>query len=289
MSKKILVAIVAILVVFTFKDAKALYPFSGTAYNEVELGVEGIARICPTSFTKHIAFRDIIYDHSNNSVTVYLQLNKTTGWVGRWENLSKMSEQELRNFYTENFLEAYEYMTQSHEIDCGGDYMLLYSMGPLLKQIEKSGTALCFKILGPDDVYQPAVQKILTSTDIIGDWYAQIDIPQNDLTILLNFNLSDNNNCVVNCRWSSMSGQISPIEESGKAKYTLNDNWLTITFLNQEEVIRTDHVFDLVNRYQIVLKDDKMVIVNNRQFRNVDVPFGNGAENLGHAQIIFGD
>ncbi len=37
---------------------------------------------------------------------------------------------------------------------------------------------------------------------IIGDWFAQIDIPQNELTILMEINIADSENCTVKCTWS---------------------------------------------------------------------------------------
>lgn len=51
---------------------------------------------------------------------------------------------------------------------------------------------------------------------IIGDWFAQIDIPQNELTILMEINIADSENCTVKCTWS---GGFPTEEESGKAKY----------------------------------------------------------------------
>lgn len=125
------------------------------------------------------------------------------------------------------------------------------------------------------------------STDIKGDWFAQIDIPQNDLTILLEFNITDGRNCVVTGKWFDTTNPAHTEEESGRATYTLDGNRLTITFLNADEVIETDNVFDLVNVYDIRLENGRLTIVDNPQFRNVDVNFGRGYDNRGFAKIIF--
>lgn len=119
---------------------------------------------------------------------------------------------------------------------------------------------------------------------IIGDWFAQIDLPQGEMTILMEMNIVDSENCVIKCKWS---GPYPTEEESGKAKYRLNGNRLTITFLNEEERIRTDNIFDMENIYDITLTKDRLVILDNRQFRNVDVNFGRGYKNRGFAKIIF--
>lgn len=121
--------------------------------------------------------------------------------------------------------------------------------------------------------------------DLIGEWFAQIDIPQNDLTILLEFDFLNSDDCVVKCKW--MSENRATKEESGKAKYIMTNNQLIITFLNEDELIRYDHVFMMKNVYDIKRENGRFVIVNNRMFRNVDVPFGKGYENRGFAKILF--
>lgn len=128
------------------------------------------------------------------------------------------------------------------------------------------------------------VQSITNPMSIIGDWFAQIDIPQGEMTILMEMNILDSENCEIKCRWS---GPYPTEVESGKAKYRLNGNQLVITFLNEEERIRTDNIFDMENTYEIALTKDKLIILDNRQFRNVDVNFGKGYDNRGFAEIIF--
>ncbi len=120
--------------------------------------------------------------------------------------------------------------------------------------------------------------------DIIGDWFAQIDIPQGEITSLMEMNMLDTENCVISIKFS---GPHPTEEESGKAKYKLEGNRLIITFLNEEEVIKLENIFDLENVYDINFTKDRLVILNNDQFRNVDVNFGRGYENRGFAEIIF--
>lgn len=130
------------------------------------------------------------------------------------------------------------------------------------------------------------VQTSVNPRYIIDDWFAQIDLPQGEMTILVEMNIMDSENCEIKCRWS---GPYPTEEESGKAKYRLEGNQLIITFLNEEERIRTDNIFDIENIYDIKLTKDKLVILDNRQFRNMDVNFGRGYQNRGFAEIIFTD
>lgn len=119
---------------------------------------------------------------------------------------------------------------------------------------------------------------------IIGDWFAQIDLPQDEMTILMEMNFLDKENCIIKCRWS---GPYPTEEESGKAKWILDGNKLVITFPNEEERIRTDNIFKMENIYDIMLTKDNLVILSDPQFRNVDVNFGKGYNNRGFAEIIF--
>lgn len=62
---------IAIFFLCSYVCASAsLFPDSRTATNEVELGVEGVSRLCPTGLWDHWTFRDIAYGkrtlrHSN--------------------------------------------------------------------------------------------------------------------------------------------------------------------------------------------------------------------------------
>lgn len=128
------------------------------------------------------------------------------------------------------------------------------------------------------------VHNIVNPEYIIGDWFAQIDMPQGEITCLMEMNMLDGENCVI---WIKFSGSVPSEEESGKAKYKLEGNKLVIKFLNEEEVIKLENIFDLENVYDINLTKDRLVILNNEQFRNIDVNFGRGYENRGFAEIIF--
>lgn len=121
-----------------------------------------------------------------------------------------------------------------------------------------------------------------------GDWFAQIDIPDNDLTILLEFNLMKNSECVVNCEWIDTESRSTEAKASGNATYrVINDNELEIKFLNEKERIREDNIFDMTNIYRFRMQDGKMIILDNSQFRNVDITFGKGFENRGISTITF--
>lgn len=94
----------------------------------------------------------------------------------------------------------------------------------------------------------------------------------------------DDENCEIKCRWFN---EYLSEEESGKARYKVTGDEPVITFLNEDEVIRTDNVFKRVNRYKVKLQGDELIIKNNRQFRFVDVTFGKGYDNRGFATILF--
>ena len=72
MKTKLLMLTVFIAVSISQAPASTIFPDSRTATNEVELGVEGIARLCPTGMWDHWTFRDIVYDKECNTV---IQLN----------------------------------------------------------------------------------------------------------------------------------------------------------------------------------------------------------------------
>lgn len=119
-----------------------------------------------------------------------------------------------------------------------------------------------------------------------GDWFAQIDIPQNNLVIILEFNFTSSTDCTVTCTWKGKSN--GPVIKTGKAKYRLFEpDMLEIKFLNEDEWIRYDHVFDMENTYQYTIRDGKLVILPHRQFRGTEVVFGKGFDNRGYSEIIF--
>lgn len=75
MKTKFSVALIFIILWSTLASATTIFPDSRTATNEVELGVEGIARLCPTGMWDHWTLRDIVYDKVCNTVMFVIQLN----------------------------------------------------------------------------------------------------------------------------------------------------------------------------------------------------------------------
>lgn len=284
-----------LLMSFVISYAKPLCPDSDSAKSEVELGVEGIQRLCPTDMWDQWTFRDIMFDRESNTVILIIQLNS---WREADEDISKqMTETEAQKqaeWIVANFKEAYEELIKNPSVRCDGDFMLYLTLGTLFKQMEKDNHNLRIMILKPDQVAlavpvkmaknEVDAQCIVNPKNIIGDWFAQIDLPQAEMTVLMEMNIFDWENCVIKCRWSKPD---RTKEEAGKAKYKLRGNQLIITFLNEEELIRTDNVFDMENIYDITLTKDKLTILDNRQFRNVDVDFGRGYEKRRFVEIIF--
>lgn len=126
---------------------------------------------------------------------------------------------------------------------------------------------------------------IINKSNLLGEWVAQIDIPQNDLSFLLSFDFLDAENCIVSCKWIQKNDKI--VEKTGKATYSLENNQLVIRFLNKDEHISYDHIFGMENVYTIRLKNDQLILVNSPQFRNIDVYFGKGYNNRGFSKIVF--
>lgn len=59
MTKRFFIAFVATILTFTVCQAKDMFPDSATAKNDVELGVEGVARLCPAGLWDRWTLRDI--------------------------------------------------------------------------------------------------------------------------------------------------------------------------------------------------------------------------------------
>lgn len=139
--------------VFTiiYSYSKPLFPDSETAKSEVELGVEGIHRLCPTGIWDHWTFRDIIFDRESNTVLLVIQLNS---WSERKEEKSKQLTVEDAHKQAEwivaNLKEGYEELIKNPSISCDGDFMLYLTLGTLFKQMEKDGTNLRIMLLKPN-------------------------------------------------------------------------------------------------------------------------------------------
>lgn len=120
--------------------------------------------------------------------------------------------------------------------------------------------------------------------NLIGNWVAQINIPQSKMTILLEFDFLNKADCVIKCKWTKSDYSIF---KYGRAKYELSDKQLTVTFLNKDEFIHRDNIFKFKNVYNIDFQEDKLLILGDSTYRNPDWCFGRGYENRGFATIIF--
>lgn len=149
MKTKFSVALIFIILWGTLASATTIFPASRTATNDVELGVEGISRLCPTGMWDHWTFRDIAYDKGSNTVVFVIQLNSLdddyNGKSMTTEDVKKQTE-----WIVENIMEGYNELIKSPRIMCEGDFMLYLSLGTLLKQMEKDGATLRIALLKPD-------------------------------------------------------------------------------------------------------------------------------------------
>lgn len=148
-------------------QAKTIFPDSDIATSYVELGVEGIARLCPTGLWNHWIFRDILYDKEANTVVFVIQLNS---WNER-HNETEITESDVKKqteWIVRNIMYGYDELIQNPGIEYDGDFMLYLSLGTLLKQMEKDGINLKIAVLKPD--YENIVVKdmpmSLTSSEL---------------------------------------------------------------------------------------------------------------------------
>lgn len=148
--KQILLTLVMLMSI-TLANASPSFPDSETAKSEVELGVEGIQRLCPTGMWDHWTFRDIMFDRESNTVLLVIQLNN---WRARNEEKAKQATeaevQKQTEWIVANFKEGYEELIKNPSIQCDGDFMLYLTLGTLFKQMEKDGTNLRIMLLKPD-------------------------------------------------------------------------------------------------------------------------------------------
>lgn len=140
-----------LLMSFVIADAKSLFPDSDTAKSEVELGVEGIQRLCPTGMWDHWTFRDIMFDRDSNTVLMVIQLNS---WNERKEEKIKQATQvealKQTEWIVSNLKEGYQDLIANPQIMGDGDFMLYLSLGTLFKQMEKDGVNLRIMLLKPN-------------------------------------------------------------------------------------------------------------------------------------------
>ena len=149
MKTKIPLALIFLVLWSTLAYATTIFPDSKTATKDVELGVEGVARLCPTGMWDNWTFRDIVYDKESKTVVFVIQLNswneKRSGKEMTAEEAKKQTE-----WIVENIMEGYNELIKSPRIMCDGDFMLYLSLGTLLKQMEKDGATLRIALLKPD-------------------------------------------------------------------------------------------------------------------------------------------
>lgn len=147
-----LVTLGSMLLCVAMLQAKTLlYPDSETAQSEVELGVEGIQRICPTGMWNHWSFRDILYDRDSNTVLMIVQLKS---WRARNEDkvqgVTEAEAQKETERIISNIKKGYEDLIKNPSVRCDGDFMLYLSLGTLFHQMVKDGSKLRIMLLKPD-------------------------------------------------------------------------------------------------------------------------------------------
>lgn len=132
-------------------SAKKIYPDSKTATNSLELGVEGIERICPTGLWDHWIFKEIDYDKESNTVLWVIQSSHSFKRLNK--ELDHSSEEEVKKFTKEivaNVIEGYNELIKNPSVNVDGDFMLYLGLGTLLKEMEKNKTTLQIALLYPD-------------------------------------------------------------------------------------------------------------------------------------------
>lgn len=149
MKLRFFISVIVAVMACTASQARTVFPDSKTATNEVELGVEGIARLCPTGLWDHWTFRDIEYDKESNTVVFVIQLHS---WDEQRNNkaVTEADVKKQTEWIVGNIMEGYNDLKKSPRIMCDGDFMLYLSLGTLLTQMEKEGVNLRIALLKPD-------------------------------------------------------------------------------------------------------------------------------------------
>ena len=132
-------------------SARTIYPDSKTASNSVELGVEGIDRICPMGLWDHWVFKEIDYDKDTNTVLWVIQSPHSLRRLDKELNLS--SEEDIKKITTHivsYVIEGYNALIKDPTVDCDGDFMAYLGLGTLLKEMEKNNSTLQIALLYPD-------------------------------------------------------------------------------------------------------------------------------------------
>lgn len=147
--KKSIFIFLFLFIVSTVSYGKVMYPDSATASNSVELGVEGIDRICPTGLWDHWIFREVEYDKDSNTVLWVIQSSHSLKSL----NKNTLTEQDVKEITTEivtNVIEGYNELKKNPKVNVDGDFMLYLGLGTLLKEMEKNKATLQIALLYPD-------------------------------------------------------------------------------------------------------------------------------------------
>lgn len=148
---KQLLLLLVMLICFYNAEAKQLFPDSDTAKSNIELGVEGIQRLCPTGMWDHWTFRDIIFDRESNTVLLVIQLyNWEQENDEKAKNISESDALHQAEWIVSCFKEAYGDLIENPLIEYDGDFMLYLSLGTLFKEMEKDNVNLRIMLLKPD-------------------------------------------------------------------------------------------------------------------------------------------
>lgn len=147
--RKFLFVLVTLLMIAPLTFSQILFPDSQTSKSDIELGVEGIRRLCPTGMWDHWTFRDILFDRESNTAVFVIQLRS---WKERESGKGATEADVLKEteWIVSNFKEGYEGLIENPSIQCDGDFMLYLSVGTLFKQMEKDGTNLRIMLLKPN-------------------------------------------------------------------------------------------------------------------------------------------
>lgn len=149
MKLRILSCLILATLACMVSSANTLFPDSQTATNDVELGVDGIKRICPTFMWDSWIFRDIVYDKGNDAVVFVIQLSSWNESQDEKEITEKDAKKQVM-WIVKNIMEGYNELKQTPHIMCDGDFMLYLSLGTLLNQMNEDGAALRINLLKPD-------------------------------------------------------------------------------------------------------------------------------------------
>ena len=151
--KKSLIDCLFLFCMYATSLAKIIFPSSETATNSIELGVEGIDRICPAGLWDSWIFREIIYDRESNTVLWVIQ--SSSPLKGFDKISSEQDVKKITKWIVTNVIEGYNDLIENPKIFGDGDFMLYLGLGTLLKEMEENKTTLQIALLYPDWMSMP--------------------------------------------------------------------------------------------------------------------------------------